>query len=68
MAHDSSSDLGLGVGVTLSVVALLAAAWLAVTDPSATFESGTHEAAVPFALALGGGIAAIAAMHLFWGE
>ena len=68
MAHDSSSDLGLGLGVTLSLVALVGAAWLGLSDPSATFESGMHTAAVPFALAMGGGIAAVAALHLFWGE
>lgn len=68
MAHESSSDLGLGVGVTLSVVALLAAAWLAVTDPSATFGSGMHAAAVPFAVAMTAGVVAVAAIHLFWGE
>ena len=68
MANQSSSDLGLGVGVTLSVVALLAAAWLALSDPSATFESGMHTAAVPFALAMTVGIVAIAALHLFWVE
>jgi len=68
MAHDSSSDLGLGIGVTLSLVALVAAAWLALSDPSATFESGMHTAAVPFALAMAAGIGAVAALHLFWGE
>ena len=68
MAHDTSSDLGLGIGVTLSVVALLAAAWLALVDPSATFDSGMHAAAVPFAVAMTVGIAAVAAIHLFWGE
>ncbi|MFW5948055.1 MAG: DUF7525 family protein [Halolamina sp.] len=68
MAPENSSDLGLGVGVTLSLLALLAAAWLAVTDPSATFDSGMHAAAVPFAVALTAGVAAVAAIHLFWGE
>jgi hypothetical protein len=68
MANQSSSDLGLGVGVTLSVVALLAAAWLALSDPNATFESGMHTAAVPFAIAMIVGVAAIAALHLFWAE
>lgn len=68
MAHDTSSDLGVGIGVTLSVVALLAAAWLALTDPSATFESGMHAAAIPFAVTMTVGVAAVAAIHLFWGE
>ena len=68
MAHDTSSDMGVGIGVTLSVVALLAAAWLALTDPSATFESGMHAAAIPFAVAMTVGVAAVAAIHLFWGE
>jgi hypothetical protein len=68
MAHESSSDLGLGVGVTFSVVALLAAAWLGLSDPSATFESGMHTAAVPFAVAMIVGVVAVAALHLFWGE
>ena len=68
MATENSSDLGLGVGVTLSVVALLAAGWLALSDPSATFESGMHTAAVPFAIAMTVGVAAIAALHLFWAE
>lgn len=68
MAHDTSSDLGLGVGVTLSVVALFAAAWLALTDPSATFDGGMHEAAIPFAVAMVAGVGAVAAIHLLWGE
>ncbi|NHX36668.1 MULTISPECIES: hypothetical protein [Halolamina] len=68
MAHDSSSDIGLGVGLTLTVVALAAAAWLAMTSPSATFESGTHVAAVPFAVAMTVGVGAVAAIHLLWGE
>ncbi|MBP1986901.1 DUF7525 family protein [Halolamina salifodinae] len=68
MAHNSSSDLGLGVGITLSVVALLAAAWLALTDPSATIGGGMHEAAIPFAVAMVAGVGAIAAIHLLWGE
>ena len=68
MAHKSSSDLGLGIGVTLTVVALVAAAWLAVASPSATFDSGMHVAAVPFAAAMIVGVGAIAAIHLLWGE
>jgi len=68
MAHDTSSEIGLGVGVTLAVVALLAAAWLALTSPSATFDSGMHAAALPFAVALTAGVAAVAGIHLLWGE
>jgi len=67
MAHKSSSDLGLGIGVTLTVVALVAAAWLAVASPSATFDSGMHVAAVPFAIAMTVGVGAVAAIHLLWG-
>jgi|AntRauTorcE11898_2_1112593.scaffolds.fasta_scaffold01240_4 hypothetical protein len=68
MAHESSSDLSLGVGLTLSLVALFAAAWLALTDPGATYAGGTHEAAVPFAAAMVAGIGAVAAIHLLGGE
>lgn len=68
MAHDSSSDLGFGVGAMLSIIALLAAAWLAVTDPSATYTSGMHQAAIPFAVVLTAGVGAIAAIHLLGGE
>ncbi|AEN07104.1 hypothetical protein [Halolamina sp.] len=67
MAHDDSgSDLGVGVGTLLSVVAVLAAVGMAVTDPSATYESGMHTAAVPFAIAMTAGIAGVAAIHLLW--
>ncbi|MEF8801321.1 MAG: hypothetical protein V5A38_06720 [Halolamina sp.] len=69
MAHESpSSDLGIGVGVLLSVVAVLGAVGMAAVDPSATTASGLHVAAVPFAIAIVAGVAAVASIHLFWGE
>jgi hypothetical protein len=39
---------------------------LALTDASATFDSGVHTAAIPFAAAMVAGIAGVAAFHLFW--
>ncbi|MFB6219987.1 MAG: hypothetical protein ABEH90_00990 [Halolamina sp.] len=66
MAQESSSDLGIGVGVLLAVVALLGAVGMAVVDPSATVAGGMHTAAVPFALAMTAGVVAVAAIHLFW--
>jgi hypothetical protein len=66
MAHDASgSDLGFGVGALLSVVAVFAALGLALTDASATLDSGVHIAAIPFAVAMIAGIAGVAAFHLF---
>lgn len=67
MAHDATgSDLGFGVGVLLTVVAVVGALGMALTDPTATLDSGMHTAAVPFALAMTAGIAGVAAFHLFW--
>jgi len=66
MAHDASgSDLSFGVGVLLSVVAVVGALGMALTDASATFGSGVHTAAIPFAIAMIAGIAGVAAFHLF---
>jgi len=66
MAHESGSDLGVGVGALLSVLAMAAALGMAVADPSATYESGMHVAAVPFALAMTAGVVAVGAIHLLW--
>jgi hypothetical protein len=67
MANDSAtSDLGVGIGALLSGLALLGAVGMAVTDPTATTESGMHEAAVPFAFAMAAGVVAVASIHLFW--
>lgn len=69
MANESTgSDLGVGVGAVLSVIAVLAAAGMALVDPTATTASGMHVASVPFALALTAGVAAVAAIHLFWSQ
>lgn len=67
MAHDaSSSDLGIGVGALLSVVAVVAALGMAMTDPTATLDSGMHTAAIPFATAMAVGVAGIVAIHVLW--
>jgi hypothetical protein len=67
MAHDSAgSDIGIGVGAFLAVVALVGAAAMAVVDPSGTFANGMHTAAVPFAVAMTAGVLAVTAIHLFW--
>jgi hypothetical protein len=69
MAHESSrSDLGIGVGVLLSVVAVLGAVGMVAVDPSATTASGLHVTAVPFAIAMSAGVAAVVGIHLFWSE
>ena len=68
MAHDASgSDLGIGVGALLSVVAVVAALGMAMTDPTGTLDSGMHTAAIPFATAMAAGVAGIVAIHVLWG-
>lgn len=69
MANDSlDSDLGIGVGAVLAVLAVLGALGMVAVDPSATTDGGVHLAAVPFALAMTAGVAAVAGIHMFWGE
>jgi len=68
MAQELDSDIGIGVGVVLGVVAVLGTVGMVAVDPTATSESGMHLAAVPFALAMTAGAAAVVGIHLFWGE
>lgn len=63
-----SSDVGFGVGILLSVVAVVAAALTAVVSPEAMVGGDLRISALGFAAAMLVGVVAVVVMHLFWTE
>jgi hypothetical protein len=63
-----SSDVGVGVGILLSVLAVVAAALTAVVSPEAMITGDFRLSALGFGAAMFVGIVAVAAIHLFWSE
>lgn len=67
-AQSVSSDVGFGLGILLSVVAVVAAALTAVVSPEATVGGDLRIAALGFGAAMIVGVVAVTAIHLFWTE
>lgn len=63
-----SSDVGFGVGILFSVLAVVAAALTAVVSPEATIGGGVRVSALGFGAAMVAGVAAVVVIHLYWSE
>lgn len=63
-----SSDVGFGVGVLFSVLAVVAAALTAVVSPEATIGGGVRVSALGFGAAMVAGVVAVVVIHLYWSE